>query len=116
MSEEKICGETGDPCDSKGVLREIEKCFVEAHKGQIEGSLLEGTDLGEKEKGDIIQLNVKELVRGFIEKEGGDYNNPQKEDLTNAINKLKDFASNFRDQSIIQKNYEKIKKMIDELE
>ncbi|HBM45600.1 MAG: hypothetical protein UT05_C0005G0030 [Parcubacteria group bacterium GW2011_GWF2_38_76] len=98
----------------KDVLRAIENCFVDAHKDVIDSFLSEGSGgLSEEEKDKMRKLDVHYLVKGIIEKDGGDYENPTKKNLQYLIDQLKNFSKNFRNPEIVEKHYFAIKGLID---
>lgn len=100
----------------KEVLAAVENCFVDAHKEVID-SFLSGEDggLSEDEKDKMRKMDVHYLVKNFIEKDGGDYENPTKKNLQYLIDQLKNFSKSFRKPEVIEKNYLAIKGLIDGL-
>lgn len=87
------------------VRNALTECFYEAH---CSDTFLRG----EEEKSRDYCDNI---VRKAFEETGGDFDNPDKNSLINAVGYLKDFAKNFRDPKIIEKHASQIMKLIEKL-
>ena len=59
---------------------------------------------------------MESLVKKMFVDTGGNFDNPTKEDLIKACNALAEFAQNFRKPSFIKKRYNKIMKLINNLD
>jgi hypothetical protein len=82
------------------------ECFIEAHCA--DAGLGEGDSV-------VVEEYVKDVVKKAFEDSKGDFENPTKPSIINTMDKLKDFAANFRDQSIIQKHYSEMMKIVKEM-
>ena len=82
------------------------ECFWQAHCSDT--GLNRDDQISEKEY--IKQIIIKAFVNT-----GGDFDNPDKKSILKAMDFLKDFAKNFRDQKIIQKHQEEMMKIIDKI-
>jgi hypothetical protein len=106
---------TSKPFTSKDVCNAIIECFVEAHKKELNEmkEFAQGTTKEELERMKVI--NVKQMINNFFVEVEGDCDNPTKEDIVLVLEKIKEFAKNFRNQEIIEGHYKKIKKLVDKL-
>lgn len=109
--------DTKKPYSAVDVRNAIIECFVKAHKKELDELFLtEKNKLTKSEIKNFKKINIKELIKKFYsEIKNADFDNPTKESLLKLIDKLAEFASNFRDKEIIEKNYFLIKKLIDGL-
>lgn len=82
----------------------IVQCFYEAH--------CEATELPEASDADNREY-CGQLVRRAFESTDGDFDNPSKESINKAVNFLALYSKSFRDQEVIQKHYQEIKKILD---
>lgn len=90
----------------------IVECFVFAHQEQLD-ELKEFMD--EKSKADFEEMkriNVRQLMRNMFEEVGGDFNSPTKDSITAALEKLKEFGANFRNQAIVAKHYTEMTELV----
>jgi uncharacterized protein len=88
------------------VLTELIDCFYEAHCQEL--------DLTNQDK-ELDRAYCESLVkRAFTETEG-DYENPTKATIINAMDWLAKFSKNFRDEELIESNYQKMLKRVDSL-
>jgi hypothetical protein len=90
-------------------------CFIKAHGKILEETCRDSSEIPPEELKKFKELNVRELVWQYFVEVGGDYNRPNKESLVKVCDKLKEFASHFRGQKIIAKNYEQMMKLINKL-
>ena len=94
----------------------IVECFTQAHKEQLdELKEYSHNNISDKEFEEMKRINVRQLVRNMMKNSGGDYDRPTKETIKKAIEKLKEFAGNFRNQEIIEKHYKDILVLIEKL-
>lgn len=84
----------------------LTECFLEAHCA--DAGL--GTDDPE-----ISKEYIKNTVKKAFTDSKGDFENPTKQSILNAMGKLQEFAANFRDQSIIQKHAGEMMKIVEKL-
>jgi hypothetical protein len=81
----------------------IIKCFNQAH------CMDSGIDEIEKFSNEKY---CYEIVKKMLDDSNGDFDNPTKESILKSLEKLKEFAKNFRDQSVIEKHYEQIMQLV----
>lgn len=84
----------------------LERCFFEAHCADAET----GTD--------DLEINseyIRSLVKKIFADSGGDFENPTKQSIIDAINKLQEFSKNFRDPDIIQKHASEMMKIVEKI-
>jgi hypothetical protein len=82
------------------------ECFFQAH--------LNDAGLGT----DNVLINkdyIEGIVRKTFEDSGDDFEKPTKKSIINSMDKLKTFAANFRDQSVIKKHAGEIMELINRL-
>ena len=87
-------------------------CFVDAHREILEAPK-EFVDMDEKEFEKFKFIDVEKRISGLIKENGGDPENPTKENLIYVVSQLKKFATNFRSSEIIAKHSGKIMELID---
>ena len=93
----------------------IIECFVKAHSKILEMMKEYHEFKSEEEFEQMKHINIKYLIKSKFEEIGVDFDNPSKEDLIAVIDKLKDYASNFRKPEIIKKHYSEIMLLINRL-
>ena len=94
----------------------IIECYYQAD-AEVLDSLFQYANFDSKdEEDDTKRYHIEITIKRFFDLVNGDYNNPTKESLINVIDKCKEFAKMFRDESIIESNYKKILILIDKLE
>lgn len=98
------------PVDVRNALVE---CFTQAHGDSLAHAL--NIDLSEDADDAIKRESIITFLKGVFDKIGGDFNNPNKEDLLNAIAYLKKFSVSFRDPQIIEKHVKEIMTLVDKL-
>ena len=87
----------------------IVSCFFIAHC----------EDTGMEEELDDVGLRkeyCQTIVMEAFKKTGGDFSNPSKHDIEEALRYLADFSQNFRNPSIIRKHSKAIMKLVDRLD
>lgn len=85
----------------------IVSCFADAHAKELE-NLREYSDAGDAEFEEMKKMNVEGLIKKAFADAGGDFENPTGESIAGAITILAAYAKNFRNQEIVQKNYNKV--------
>jgi len=114
--EEKIYGvDPSQPFNSIDVREAIIDCFTQAHSHILSEGRGFLKELSDKEFEEIKKLNVREMIKMYFEKVGGDYDKPTKKSLSEVCEQLKEFAKNFRDPQIIGKHYKEIMSLIEKL-
>lgn len=88
-------------------------CFTEAHSRELDD--LKSPNMDEQSFERMKRINLEMMIRENFKDCGGDFDAPTKESIIEVIQKLAEFAKNFRDQKLVQSNYEKIMKLIDKL-
>lgn len=91
------------PIDARNALIE---CFGQAHCTDS------GLDVSDKA---TTKDYITEIIKKAFTDSGGDYENPTKESILQAMNQLQEFSKNFRDQSIIQNHANQMMKIVDKL-
>ena len=96
----------------KNVRDATVKCFVKAHKDVL--AEMEASDYMEdkKEVERMKKMSIKLLVRNFFEEVGGDYNHPTKVDMEKVLERLAEFAKNFRNPELVTKHYAQINELM----
>lgn len=107
--------DTAKSVSAHDVRDAIVLCFANAHSEALEDlrSYAESVSREQFERMKII--NVQQLIRGYFSDVGGDFENPTKESIIAVLGKLKEFAKNFRNQSIIDSHYKEIEILIQAL-
>lgn len=104
---EKIYGVDSDKPVTALMARDaLVECFFEAHCADAET----GTD-----NPAINKEYIKDIVKKTFMDSEGDFENPTKQSILNAMDKLQNFAANFRDPSIIQKHAGEMMKIVEKL-
>lgn len=97
------------------VRNAIIKCFFNAHKSELD-QLRNGHDaISDAEFEKIEQMDVILMIKKYFGDVGGDYDNPTKESILQVLDKLKEFAGNFRDQEVIGQHYQEIMQLVEKL-
>jgi hypothetical protein len=91
----------------------IIECFVRAHSEVLEMMKEYHKFESDEQFQQMKQLDVKILIKSKFDEIGADFDRPTKEDLAKVIDRLADFASNFRKPEIIKKHYNEIKQLIE---
>jgi len=86
-------------------------CFKEAHAKELE-DLRSYVNVTDEEFEKMKEMDVKTLIVTYFAQTGGDFENPTKASMMAVIEKLADFAKNFRDQKVVAAHYENIMKLI----
>jgi len=112
----KIYGvDPGKSLKPKEVRDAIVKCFKEAHKRIIKENKGILKELEPEELEEVKNLDIKELIRIYFEKVGGDFDKPTKESLTAVCDHLRGYARNFRKEEVIERQYGQIIQLINRL-
>lgn len=107
--------DTEKPVSAKDVRDAIVECFALAHSEALSDLKNYSEDIPDVTFEDIKLMNVRQMIRNYFEKVGGDYDAPTKDSILKVVGELKEFAKNFRDQSIIEKHFGEIKTLIEKL-
>lgn len=80
------------------------QCFMEAHADCLE------LDTPNEE---VTEQMIRMHVENAFKESGGNFSAPTKESILKAMDHLKSFAANFRNQDVIQAHYQKMLGLID---
>ena len=107
MSEETVYGvDISKPITPIMVRDALTQCFIAAHTESLE---IDGqTDVSES----MITLNIQDAFA----KTGGDYENPTKESLLDAMMHLKEFSKKFRSPEIIANHFQAMQELVNKCE
>lgn len=86
----------------------IVECFTQAHSEALEDLKNYSSGLSVVEFEQLKRINVRQMVRNFFHETNGDYDHPTPESIDMVIEKLKEFAINFRDKEVVKKHFEEI--------
>jgi len=112
----KIYGvDPGKSLKPKEVRDAIVRCFKAAHKRTVKENKGILKELGPEELEEIKNLDVRELIRFYFEKVGGDFDRPTKESLKAVSDHLRGYARNFRSEATIRHNYNQIMVLINRI-
>ncbi len=107
--------DTSKPITPRDVRDAIVECFFLAHKETLEDMGDYAEDLSpedlEKAKRDYIKISI----RKFFQEVQGDYDNPTKDSILKVLEKLKTFAAHFRKPEVIEKHYNEIIRLVNNL-
>jgi len=98
------------------VRNAIIECFIQAHK-----EILDMTDeyaewKSEKEREKFRNLEVELTIKNAFKEAGADFNNPTKENIIRVLDKLAEFAAQFRKPDIVRKHYNEVRLILDKCE
>jgi hypothetical protein len=103
---EKIYGVDLDQEVTPLMVRDaIVKCFYKAHCADAQ--LAQAKEMGKP--------YCTEIVKKAFADSGGDFEKPSKKSIIECLEKLKEFAANFRNPSIIKKHYKEIMELVSRL-
>ncbi|KKR21916.1 MAG: hypothetical protein UT50_C0002G0007 [Candidatus Moranbacteria bacterium GW2011_GWA2_39_41] len=91
------------------------RCFVQAHAEVMQEMKEYHKFDSEEEFKKMEQMNVSALIRSIFGDIGADFDNPTKEDLAKVMNKLVDYAVNFRNPEIVKKHYDEMMLLFNKL-
>lgn len=89
-------------------------CFVEAH-GETLKDFKSYENLSEEEFEKVKRTDIESLIRGIFDEVGGDFNQPTKEALIKAMDKLAVFSKRFRNEEEVNKHYQELKSLVDKI-
>ena len=107
--------DTDKPVSPHDVRDAIVACFVGAHASTLEDLKNYSKTMSAEEFERMKQINVQQLIRGFFSEVGGNFEEPTRASILGVMEKLKIFASNFRDSSTIEKHYNDINQLVNKL-
>jgi hypothetical protein len=93
----------------------IIQCFLKAHAQILEEMKEYGEFESEEEFERMKVFDVKLIVQKFFEDTGGSFENPTKNSIMKVMEKLQEFASNFRKPKIIKEHTKEIMTLINKL-
>jgi uncharacterized protein YpuA (DUF1002 family) len=94
----------------------VVKCFISAHGAVLEDMKDPAKDISDQEFNNMKKMNVELLIKNMFKEIKGDYENPNRQQLMEVLDKLKEFAKNFRNPEIVKRHYEKIMKLVEKLD
>ena len=107
--------DTDKQVNPKDVRDAITECFTQAHSEALSDLESYSKDLSQTEFEEMKRINVRQMIRNFFDETGGNYDSPNKDSILKVIEKLKEFAHNFRDQTIIDKHFKEILVLIEKI-
>lgn len=107
--------DTEKPVSPKDVRDAIVECFTQAHSEALSDLENYNKDLTKADFEQMKRMNIRQMVRNYFEEVGGSYDAPTKDSIMNILGKLKEFAENFRDKSMIEKHFNEIKILVEKL-
>ncbi len=116
MSECHYGVDRSKPITGVVVRDAIIKCFLDAHQAALEDFAEYAGEMEEQELEKMKQIHVESMIKKTFDDIGGNFDSPTKEELRKVVMKLKDFAANFRDTSLVEKHATEIMSLIEELE
>ena len=103
------------PIKPEDVRDAIVECFTQAHGEALEDLKNYDQELTDVSFEEIKRINVRQLIRNSFSETGGSYDAPTKDSILKVVGKLKEFAKNFRDQSVIEKHFQEIMSLVEKL-
>lgn len=105
---QKIYGiDPGESLTPVMVRDAIIECFIQAHSSKLNVSPI-GKEHNEN--------YCREIVRKAFADSGGNFNNPNKEDIIGAMNNLAKLSEHFRDKATTSKHYQEIMTLVNKLD
>ena len=89
-------------------------CFVKAHSEVLE-SMKDPHDFNRKDFDEMKHMDVEMLIKAQFNDADADFDHPSKGDLFIVLDKLREFAANFRKPAIIKKHYGEIMLLMNKL-
>ncbi|MEY2671865.1 MAG: hypothetical protein RL687_282 [Candidatus Parcubacteria bacterium] len=108
--------DTEKPVNPEDVRDAIIECFVLAHSEALADLRSYNEDLDDASFDKIKNLSVTQMIRNYFNETGGDFDKPEKESILKVMEKLKEFAKNFRDPSIAEKHFQEIMILVGKLQ
>ena len=94
----------------------IIQCFYEAHNDVLDLAREYFECPSEEDFETLKKEQVSDLVETIFKTSGGDFDNPNKTDLTNIVNNLKKIAELYREPDVINYNVNQIMKLVNRLD
>lgn len=98
----------------KDVRDAIVDCFHNFHRREVVKSF-GACNVEDKNLESGIKDNTKEFVRKAFDATGGDFENPDKNSIMKAMDRLKDFSFKFRKKGLVEENYNTIMQLVNKL-
>ncbi len=86
----------------------IVECFTQAHSEALSDLENYNTSLNKPDFEVMKRINVRQMIRNYFDEVGGNYENPNKDSIIKVLDKVKEFAENFRDKTTIEKHFNEI--------
>lgn len=99
----------------KKVLGAVTECFVQAHKEVLDEMKEYHEFKSDEEFEQMKQMDVQMIIKSIFKDLGADFDNPTKADLLKAVEKLAEYAVNFRKPEIVKKHYDEITMLMSKL-
>lgn len=115
MSQKIYCVDTSQSVTPEMVRDATVECFIQAHSEVLDSMKEYHEFKSEEEFEDMKKLDVKLLIETKFKELNADFNHPTKEDIINVINKLAEYAANFRKPEIVKKHYDEILTLVNKL-
>lgn len=94
----------------------IVECYYQADLKVLEDLFYTSDFKSDEDEEGAKRKHVEVVIKKLFDDVNGDFNNPTKKSLIAVIDKCKEFAKYFRDQSVIQKHYTEILTLINKIE
>jgi hypothetical protein len=94
----------------------IIRCFVKAHAEVLEQLKQTENFESNEEFQQAKNLHIERLIQEMFNEVGDSFENPSKQGILQVIEKLKQFATVFRNPEIIQKHAGEIVRLVEKLE
>lgn len=103
------------PAKPEDVRDAIVECFTQAHSEALADLKNYSKDLSDISFEEIKRINVRQMIRNYFEQVDGNYDKPTRDSIIKVVEKLKEFAVNFRDKDLIEKHFQEIKILLEML-
>jgi hypothetical protein len=100
--------DTQKPVTPPDVRDALVNCFVIAHADVMEDLKNYTGKMTIAEFDGIKRLNVTQLIRSMFTDVGGNFDAPTKDNLLKVMDKLKEFAVNFRNPELVSNHFGEI--------
>ena len=115
-NDELIYGLDPNGCITSIDVRDaIIRCFFQAHNQELEKIFKDLNFQDNQQSQEFKKQHIELLIRTFFNEVNADFDHPTKQSLIDVVNKCKQFAQSFRDQTIIEENAALIQTLIDNI-
>ncbi|RMD59682.1 hypothetical protein D6821_00660 [Candidatus Parcubacteria bacterium] len=102
-----------NPPTPQEIKEAIVQCFLQAHQKQLKALKEFSPQLTAAEEKTLKRTTIETLLKKLSEQDGNDFDKPTKQGLLQLLDRLKNYASYFRDKKIIERHYQQIKQLVD---